>query len=401
MLDIWPPLPIFIWANGSKRSIPDVDIDNIVALLKHNDRICQIDFHRVPKLLLEIFSAALMHESFPALTNLRLASRPSEMDFVVRPGPFSGGSAPLLQHFTLEGVPFQVPELSNFLSSSVNHLTWLILQNIPHSGYIAPEAMVTCISALISLEVLCLEFQSSSFLPDRESRLPHLPTRSVQPALLAFRFTGASEYLEDFVARIDAPQLDHLDITFYDETIFDPSQLVQFICRNASLKAPDEARVEFLLGTVAFTLSSQTRGPGGLSVEIFCAGSDWELSTMVQFCASFSRPFSSVESLYIHHGGLNRRDLYDIKSADQEWSDFLRPFTAVKDIYLSKTSAQQFSYLLQHSEEGRLTEVLPTLQNIFLEEISRSRGIQAGFLRFVDARELSGHPIAISNKRRF
>jgi hypothetical protein len=213
MLDIWPPLRIFIWA-GDSTLRPILDVDNIIASLKHNDRICQIVLHEVPKLLLEKVSAALMQKSFPSLTNLELVSRPSwghGTGFVV-PGPFSGGSAPLLQHFVLDGVPF--PELSNFLSSSINHLTSLIIHDVPHSGYISPEVMVTCISALTSLEVLHLEFRWTYLYPDRDSQRLRLPTRSVQPALLAFRFKGLSGYLEDFVARIDVPQLDHLRITF-------------------------------------------------------------------------------------------------------------------------------------------------------------------------------------------
>jgi F-box-like len=159
MLDIWPPLPIMIQAEGS---IPDVD--NIVASLKHNDRICEIILYKVPNLLLEKICATLMQESFPVLTTLLtllLVSRP-EMDFVVPPGPLSGGSAPLLRQFALYDVPF--PESPSFLSSSVNHLTSLTLYNIPHSGYISPEVMVTCISALISLTYLRL-IPIASFSP--------------------------------------------------------------------------------------------------------------------------------------------------------------------------------------------------------------------------------------------
>lgn len=58
------------------------------------------------------------------------------------------------------------------------------------------------------LEVLRIEFESPRSRPPRESRrLPPL-TRSVLPALIVLRFVGASEYLEDLVARIDAPLLD-------------------------------------------------------------------------------------------------------------------------------------------------------------------------------------------------
>jgi hypothetical protein len=119
---------------------------------------------------------------------------------------------------------------------------------------------------------------------------------------------------------------------------------------------------------------------------------------MVQFCTSFSRPLSSVESLYIFKRGPYYQDRGDIESADQEWLDFLRPFTALKDIYLCETSAQQISYVLLELVKGRVTEVLPsTLKNIFSKEISPSQRIQIGIVFFfVNARELSGHPIAVS-----
>jgi hypothetical protein len=49
---------------------------------------------------------------------------------------------------------------------SFRRLSSLTLYSIPHSGYIPPEAMVTCISALVSLEDLILGFRSPHFLPE-------------------------------------------------------------------------------------------------------------------------------------------------------------------------------------------------------------------------------------------
>jgi hypothetical protein len=399
MLDIWPPLPIFIWAYGSTS-----DTDNILALLNHKDRICQISLRQVPNLLLEEISAALMQESFPLLTNLELERHPTlDPIFMGFPSPFLCGSSPLLQHVMLDGIPFPDPELPNFLSSSVNHLTSLSLYHIPLSGYISPNAMVTCISALISLEELHLEFEWPHSLPDWESRLPRQPTRSVQPALRIFRFKGVSEYLEDFVARIDAPQLHDLSMCCFDNDIFDTSQLVLFINRITSLKPLDVADVDFT-GKVWFNFSTETRGPGGFSVEINCGRWEWEFSTMVQFCTSFSRCFSSVETLRIINEPPYYQGRDNFENATQEWLDFLLLFTAVRDIHLCETSAGQISFMLQELAEGRLTEVLPRLQTIFLNDVFShfqgllpSRRIHTGIVRLVAARELSDHPITISH----
>ena len=66
--------------------------------------------------------------------------------------------------------------------------------------------MVNCLSVLISLEALRLEFQSPLSNPDPESRHLCPPTNVVLPALKDFQFKGVGEYLE-LVACIDAPHL--------------------------------------------------------------------------------------------------------------------------------------------------------------------------------------------------
>ena len=42
ILDIWPPLPLII-QDLCRCHTPD-DVDNILAALEHNDRVCQIEF---------------------------------------------------------------------------------------------------------------------------------------------------------------------------------------------------------------------------------------------------------------------------------------------------------------------------------------------------------------------
>jgi hypothetical protein len=88
--------------------------------------------------------------------------------------------------------------------------------------------MVAGLSVLNSLEDLRLNLESPQSCPSRESRRSLPPTRSVLPILSRFGFKGASEYLEDLVARIDAPRLCDLEITFFHSLDFDTPQIVQF-----------------------------------------------------------------------------------------------------------------------------------------------------------------------------
>ena len=73
------------------------------------------------------------------------------------------------------------------------------------------------------------------------------------------------------------------------------------------------------------------------------------------------------------------------------------PFTAVKNLYLSKAFAPGIAAALQELVGSRITEVLPSLQNIFVEELDPFESFQENvFGQFVTARQLSGHPVAIS-----
>jgi hypothetical protein len=76
---------------------------------------------------------------------------------------------------------------------------------------------------------LRIGFQSPESFPDRESRRPPPLTRAVLPVLTYFTFKGVSDYLEYFVARVDAPRLEQFHVTFFNESIFDTPQLIQFI----------------------------------------------------------------------------------------------------------------------------------------------------------------------------
>ena len=105
--------------------------------------------------------------------------------------------------------------------------------------------MATCLSTLASLETLLLLFESPESSPGQEGgRSPSL-TRSVLPALSMFSFKGVNEYLEDLVARIDAPRLGQLLAVFFNDIDFDTSELIQFVSRLSILKAPDEVHVFF------------------------------------------------------------------------------------------------------------------------------------------------------------
>jgi F-box-like len=242
-LDVWPALPLTIEGSMTITS----DTDDIIAALGQSNRVCQVILRGFAGWQLEEVSAA-MQVPFPELTDLWLFSDGETLSVI--PDSFLDGSAPRLRDFSLSGIPF--PGLPNLLLSAT-HLVYLRLFNIPHSGYISPEAMVALISVLPSLETLSLEFQSPQSRPDWEGRSLPPPKRSILPALDEFHFKGVTEYLEQFVTRIDTPQLDGVDITFFNQIDFD-CPLAQFINCTPTLRARDEAHVQFDDSTASVTL---------------------------------------------------------------------------------------------------------------------------------------------------
>ena len=373
-IDAWPLLPINVWGDGHKRW----GVDNIIAALEHNDRIRKLDLSGVLSSQMEKVLAAML-QPFPALEDLSLDFPP---ETAVVPASFLGGSATQLQTLELGSISF--PGLPKLLLSAT-HLVDLRLKRIPHSGYFSPEAIVTSLSALTSLKSLIIKFKSPRSRPDWRRRPPPL-TRTLLPALTHFEFKGVSEYLDDLVARIDAPLLDNFHITFFHQLIFDTPQLTQFISRTPKFKACDGVHVDFLdFGVWVSTID------GEFTLGILCGQSEWQLSSVAQVCGSTFIP--AIEHLYIRVADYPLSWQDDIETG--QWLELLHRFTAVKHLHISPVFTLRVASTLEELVGGSVMEVLPALQTLFLEETLPS-GVQETIDKFVAARELAGHPIAVS-----
>jgi hypothetical protein len=276
---------------------------------------------------------------------------------------------------------------------SASGLVDLTLRNIPQNGYISPEEMVACLSTLTRLKDLDLSFKSSLSRPDKDSRRPPLPTRVSLSSLTSFCFDGASDYLEDFVARIDAPLLICMVIDFFHQATLDTPNLAQFISRIPFLRARDEARVLLSDDKVSITLPGPLDNQG-LDLEVPCGRLDLQLAFLAQACSS-SFPqalITTVERLYIFYWP----DIQPDNIENSKWLELLRPFTTVKGLYLTRNLVPCIAAALQELAGERTTAVLPALQQLYVEGIHPSGSDQKVFEPFIAARQLSGNTIAIS-----
>lgn len=375
-LHVWPLLPIVV--SG---------VDNIIGALGHNDRVCGVELWHVPCFQMQKVLAA-MQKPFPTLTYLELVSKDETEP--IAPDSFLGGSAPCLRSLSLDRVSF--PTLLRLLLSATD-LVNLSLCGIPLSGYIPPEAMVTGLSGLTRLKSLWLEFQT----PLLGSRRPPPARRALLPALTHFEFKGFCEYLEDFVAGIETPLLDDLNITFFYQFIFDTPQLTQFIGRTPNFKELDEAYLKFSNSDVSVRLAR----PGTtLRFAVSCTDSLWQLLSLTQHLASplYQALIPTVKRLYILDAEfLRRRWQNHINEQDSsQWLELLGPFTAVKNLYLYREFVPYFAATLQELGAESVAEVLPALRRLFLEDPWLSGSVQETIKQFVASRRLSGHPIVVS-----
>jgi hypothetical protein len=350
---------------------------NIIPALKQSNQV--ILWNLANWHLLQIL--ATMQGPFPELVELQLYSKDEAL--VDIPDSFLGGSAPRLRSFELIGIPcLGLPKLL----FSATHLVQLWLSDIPHSWYISPDAMVALLSVSSSLEALCLAFKSPRYHLDGATRRPPLPKRSILPALEYFRFEGATEYLEDLVTLIDTPQLNTLRIRFFNQIDFDCPRLNQFINRTPKHRKHDKAHVQFDHRSAGVLF-------GVLQILIPRKQQNQRLSSVAQVCSSsFS---STVEDLYIERR-LSQLVWKNDATENTLWLQLLLSFSAVKNLYLYKEFAPGIAAALQELPGTRITGVLPSLQNIFVQELEPLGAFQENIGQFVAARQLSGHPITIS-----
>jgi len=387
-LDIWPALPIVIFAQDMDS---EEDVANVISALRHHNRVCKINYYTEQFQDSFLGEFAVIDEPFPELTSLMLIS--SRQNVLVLPDSFLGGSAPRLRSLDLYGIPY--PSIGNLLSSTTT-LVRLSLYRIPRSGYIAPETIVPCLSMLPRLESLHLGFRHPRSRAQRESRHPPPLTPVVFPNLTLFHFHGNIEYLEDILSQIKTPVLDDATFRFFNQLVFETPLLGHFIRRTETFMTIHTARVEFFRNKIVFILpglGETADDQVALYLSISCKALDWQLSALAQVLNSFLSSLQTVGSLEI----ASYHEDWQGEIEVIQWRELLHPFTSVKDMTLKyEDSVRLVAPALQELAGERATEVLPALQDLFLKTSWRPSGpVKESIEQFIATRQLHGHPVTV------
>ena len=383
-LDCWPALPIVIQYGGVEDLSPPApeDYDNVTAALKQTARISSISL-TVPSSLIERLSA--ISEPFLGLEELDLLTQDNVQ--LTLPSTFRWGPRLRSLHSTRTAF-LSFPQL---LSTSRN-LIYLALHEIPRGGYLQPEALANALSGMAQLGTLSLHFLS---LPPRRTYL-HLPPppeeRVVLPALTFLKYRGTSKYLDTLVARIDAPHLRDIDITFFSQPTIDASQLGRFVDRIEYLKSPHDANIQTSEHSISISFIPMPF-VARFQLRISCKQLDWQLSSIAQVCDQFSPFIFRVNNLSINTTQLPPgRD--DVDSG--QWLELVRSFGGVGDFWLAGEYTTEILDALGPAE-GEHSVVLPALRRLQVEKhMSVNEPSWAAMRKLNTWRWLSDRPVWVS-----
>jgi hypothetical protein len=398
MIDVWPALPIIIRVDCLFKK----NVDNVVAALERNDRVCEISIDASSYDVLEAL-LPVMQNPFPKLTRLFLG-QPSFpfSDAEIAPvlsESFLGGSASRLQSFHLKSISFSTAP--KFLSSAT-HLVHLTLRHTPPYGYFPPEAMVDCLSTLTRLEQLEINFQSllPQSRPVRAGRPPPPRLRTVLPLLKSLYFRSGVEHIGEFCTRMQVPLLDHLHITYLNLATLDVRLILlmtqMFTGRTESFHELNQAHLYFNHDFIDVTLSPRnaTTSVKPLKFIVTCRNSAWQLRSLTRPCHRFIPPANELERFDVCELEGRHSPLWADDTEDVRWLELLRLLGTVEDLYLSEGLALYVALALQEFTRRRGTGALHSLRNLFIEGF-KPGPVQEAIAELVAARQRPDRPVDV------
>ena len=354
----WPTLPLVVRYSASQKSkhMPR----HVLVALRRPDRLCEINLNvtsSMTRLMVET-----IQKPCKILERIQITVQDTTGSPLLVHGAFLGGSAPHLREIQLDNIAFPFPEIRNVLLSA-NNLVDLHLSNIPNDFYFSPDDLVTGLSTLVLLNRLTVGFLSpASSQPPSMAGPP--PRRTTLPSLTVLDFRGTSEYLEEFVARIDSPALYIIMVKLFNQIFFEIPQFCQFIRHPNALGSLDQVSITHFAGVVDVILSRQGEYPweslNHCRFRTSCRRLDWQLSFVTQILSELSHLLPSIHSLKIEWAGESPTQ-EDMDST--QWLELFRLFTHVKEVSYNNLGLLP-SIMQALGAEDMSTEILPELTSL-------------------------------------
>jgi hypothetical protein len=292
---------------------------------------------------------------------------------------------------SLRLIGIALPSLPELLTFSKG-LMYLQIDEIPDVGYISPDALANTLHGMSQLRSLSVHFLS---FPSRHHSI-RAPTpagkRIVLPALAHFKYRGTNTYLESIVARIDAPCLEDIDITFFNQPTFDVPQLGQFIDRIGAHKLHSRADIMTSSHAISICFTCPADAPTRLGLQISCARLDWQLSSMAQIFDHIPTFVSRVGELVI---STTPQSNWQGDANNEQWLHLIRSFKGMERFYVAGELAKDIMHALEPAD-GDPATILPLLRKVYVEEPRPFHApLRAAVIAFAAPRRLSSRPVAV------
>ena len=388
MLAHSPPLPLIIHYLDANRDPSVEDEEAILLALQYRDRVRRIGLKMPASKLLKPIMA--IDGQFSILERLFIWPLMSHDNMSLMLS--TRFQAPHLRMFSLDHVV--LPVRSPLLTTTVG-LVELGLWNMPLLASFYPSDLTARLASMPQLESLSIGFKFPVPTRDVARQLSHAPIRTLVtlPNLRLCFFRCGSAYLEGFLARIDTPLLEVLNIWFYNQLIFTVPHLLQFMGRTESLRF-NFARLSFYRENVILTADGGEQNKiNPFGVTIGCRHVDWQVSAAAQIFGSLVPALSVVERLSLSFGD------HDVSSEEHNevdrnlWREVLRPFTSVKVLHMDDRLIRNLSSSLRAEDGEPALELLPQLKELIYFNTSASDA----FTSFIQSRQMAGHPVALTH----
>ena len=320
-----------------------------------------------------------MNNFFPRLGSLSLASTTVEEMSLMVPELLQ---VPDLRSLSLHGIG--LPKGLSLLSS-MTALSTLSLTHIRHSCYFPPGSLVTQLQGLPRLKELSIDL-SIPIPPSSEGELLPAPISPVTlPTLRQLTFHGDDIYLDNFVAQINTPLLEQLNLTLLFDLALTLVNLTAFIDRTKGFRCL-VAQVIFNKGGASIDADHE-RGIEKLNLHVNCESLDWQIDSAVQLCKALEKVFSTIEELTIDLD-MDGMPLFWEKTLDSMmWHELLLQFIGVKKLRIGSSLSVELSRAL----ESVTLELLPELQELRVQpKINHGTDL---FSLFVKTRKSLGRPV--------
>lgn len=385
-LDCWPALPIVVEYGGSSALNPPSpeDEENVLAALKRPDRVNSIHL-TVTESLLEKLSS--IEHPFTELEELVLLSQGGKP--LTLPSTFRWNTRLRKLHST--GVSFCTHQLA---FHSIRGIVDLQLHDIDNYLFLTSLPETLSGLALQSLSVYVRSVHNLAVAPLSKKRIVR---PLVIPSLSRLRYRGKSKYLDSLLARLDAPHITDIEITFFNEAQFNISNVIKFIDRSEIQELHRPADILFSEQSASISLTHST--PTYLKLQVLCESFSQQLYSMARICSRFYALHLRVEKIRISM--TPSRLLYHTDSED--WATLLYSFNHSKSFHRVRDSDPP-TETRRHRRlsDGGQEAVLPVLPKLCICKFgSRYHPLREAVVSIMVDYRLSDRPIEVEYEQRY